>query len=186
MSIDSYEIEPVDAAIRGKGAVYGDLIYNREVGGYRNHGVYIYNGTNVVNLSDHITAYGTLPPMFVVGTPHPIYKTPIPFLYWRGELNPDYKDEEKDEDLSVRISAHSEMYWNAYEFHQELLANLNRESNTTWCYAYGSKLTIRIWPHDVDEFIDTIQKDQVLEYEIDGDESTENDVVVRFLGVLDQ
>jgi hypothetical protein len=181
---ESYEHIPerLTEALQGWDACYGDLVNNLGEGNYRNQGLYIHTGKKVVELSTDITAYGTIPPIFEVGKRHPIFKTPIPFYYWRGEADPDYEEEEQDEDINRRICSHSEMYWNHYEFRDPLLQNINYEQAETWCQAYGMTLVIEFSFMKPEEFIDMIKLNRTYEYEIRSDKSTNQRMVVAFLG----
>lgn len=182
---DCYEHIPqrLTEALQGWDACYGDLVNNLGEGDYRNQGLYIHTGKKVVGLSDHITDKGTIPSFFEVGKLHPIYKTPIPFYYWRGELDPEYEDKEKDEDLNRQICAHSEMYWNHYEFRDQLLQNINREMKRTWCQAYGMTLVICFEFTEPEEFIEQIKLNQTYSYTILANESTDQQMVVEYMGI---
>lgn len=166
-------------ALQGWDACYGDMVVNEAEYGYRNQGIYMHDGYKVVELSTEITAYGTIPPCFEVGRPHPIYKTPIPFWYWRGHLHDDFANE----DTEARIDNHCEVYWNAYKFRDELLKNATELITgwTTWCMAYGTMVTVNFV--GLDHFTVSIQEDQAYWYLLEDDQMYDNkEIKLVFVG----
>lgn len=63
---------------------FGDLVYNVEVGGYRNDGLYIYDGEKLLDLDNKKDDYGHLPQKFRVLEKHPTHDFIIPPTYWAG------------------------------------------------------------------------------------------------------
>jgi len=58
---------------------WGDLIVFRELSGYRNSGVFIFNGTDIVPLNYTIDDYGSLPKEFHV------IQDGVPIMYWKPQ-----------------------------------------------------------------------------------------------------
>lgn len=163
-------------ALQGWDACYGDMVVNEAEYGYRSAGIYMHDGHKVIELSTDITPYGTIPPCFEVGRPHPIYKTPIPFWYWRCHTHDDFANEDKD----ARIDNHCEVYWNAYRFRAELLQNVTT-GQSTWCRAYDTLVTINFL--DLDDFTTSIQEDQADSYNIQEDQTyNKNEITLEFVG----
>jgi hypothetical protein len=62
----------------------GDIVHLKEQIGYRNNGVYLYDGKSVIALDRDVDDYGALPPNFVVLDPK---RGNFPIRYWSKTID---------------------------------------------------------------------------------------------------
>ena len=95
---DAIKAELVDEELS-----FGDFIFDEAwpMSGYRNNGLYMWDGDDVIHLNSDIDEYGSLPDDFKVWEPHPEKGFIIPLLYWGAidhntYVNFDHKPYVKD------------------------------------------------------------------------------------------
>lgn len=94
---------------------WGDLIVNTSVNGYRNEGIFIFDGVKVTDLAGEIDDYGAIPQKFQVLVPHPTTQEIIPLGYWHQE------------DQEVHVTHNDNVWMDQSRFQDELLQNLREE-----------------------------------------------------------
>lgn len=165
--------------------VFGDLICTTGFGGYRNDGIYIFDGIKIIELDREIDDYGALPSIFTIIT------TGAPVEYWCRD---DYRG---GSDHIIKWSgnesqgiAHNSYVWlNLVDIRDQCINNVALESEenkviTTFkyddivytlylisCTAYGD-----IRKTNINFFKKILTKIEILllEYEEDYDEKTNN------------
>lgn len=104
---------------------YGDLIELLQYSGYRNQGIYIFDGKKIINLEDDPDDYGTLPRIFKV-----LQKNEYGFIpsicYWHNNFETTYSedDDTSDIDLSRRIEHNSCVWFDHQKYIDAIKANI--------------------------------------------------------------
>lgn len=120
---------------------FGDLVIFDSIAGYRNNGVSIFDGEDLLDLEAEPDDYGTLPKQFhVLEAPH--Y---FPINYWHRH----------EDDGKQRICHNTFVWWDHRSYREQLLSSIERSDE--WCFRASftgpDQKEYRVIFHFEDEFL---------------------------------